>query len=142
MSGALAQVGDARPLARLVRIITKPRADGATLALASYRQAEAEKAMDDLRAGVRSCKTFSVDPTFRYERITALPDPGTGDESVSFSFDQVLVGPKEIRVPMTYVVVRSGTTVVNVSAMNIEGNGRPATVPPTLVDAQLRKLVG
>ncbi len=138
VSAGFGQVAAARPTARVVRIVTKTGTDGATLALASYRSADARKAMADLRAGIRSCKSFTIDPMFRYENIRALPDPRKGNESLSFSIDQV--SEAGTRVPTTFVVIRSGTVVLNVSAMHLARDGRPATVEPALLDTQLSKL--
>ncbi|MEU9011384.1 hypothetical protein AB0D12_16695 [Streptomyces sp. NPDC048479] len=128
-----------RPTARLIRIVTKPGEDGATLALAAYRAGDAERAMADIRMGLRTCpgRSFAPGDSFHYQEVAALPGRGQGDESVSFKLVQVMEGVKQ-RPAFTFVVVRSGSTVAIFRAMNL--NGRPAVVSAGMVDAQVRKV--
>ncbi|MFF3454785.1 hypothetical protein ACFYXH_10705 [Streptomyces sp. NPDC002730] len=138
----LGMVSQYRPTARLGRVVSKPGEGTAGLGLAAYRAGDAKKVMADVRAGISTCvgKAFddAGDP-FRYEAVTALPDPGKGDESVSFKLVQVVEDSKaRSEVSLVYVLVRSGSTVATFRALGF--GGRAAAVPADAVDAQVRKL--
>ncbi|MEV8318768.1 hypothetical protein AB0Q95_31885 [Streptomyces sp. NPDC059900] len=126
--------------------------------LFAYDRADAEKAMDTLRAATKSkkCATFG-DGSHRYFGTRPQPAPVGGDEAVSYKLanraDEFL---ERHRVS----VVRSGSTVIAFRAVNIfdpesvgedaggdKGRGGGgATADPevaeAIVDAQLAKLAG
>lgn len=138
-------VSQYRPTARLIRVMSKA-GDGGSLGLAAYDAGDAENVMADVRAGVRTCAGKAFDPNdgFQYEAVTALPGPGKGDESVSFTLVQVVGDSKQgfeqrSEAVHTYVLVRTGTVVATFRALNPRGK-EVAVVPADIIDAQVRKL--
>jgi len=130
------------PSARVVRVISREGQFSISMSLAAHTPADAARVIPDVRAAARSCKAaFAPNYGFQYEAVAALPDPGLGDESASFKLVQIVeVGKgRPVKVPMTFVAVRTGSTVAIFHASNIRG-GQAAVVPADVVDAQLTKL--
>ncbi|MEV6654865.1 hypothetical protein [Streptomyces sp. NPDC051219] len=130
------------PKARVKQVIGSAEGDhGGSMALASHTPTEAAGMIQQVQTAVRSCKAFTQAFGFAYEAVTPLPDPELGDESVSFRLLQVVSseGVKPLKVPMTVIVVRAGTTVATFQAANIKRDGH-AVVPSDVVNKQLTKL--
>lgn len=130
--------------------------------LLAYGQADAEKAMDTLRAATKSkkCATFG-DAGHRYIGVRPQPGPVGGDEAVSYKLAS-RAGEFLHRDRVT--VVRSGSTLIAFRASNVfdpksaraDEEGEAAGLPEKLrdrvtgdpevadaiVDAQLAKLTG
>lgn len=141
MGDTTGMVSQYRPTARLSRLVDKPVEAASGLTLAAYRAGDAEKAMADVREGIRTCagRTFDPGDTFQYKAVTALPDPGKGDDSLSFKLLQVVGGSKKgLEVAHMYVMVRTGSTVAIFRALSRDSH--VPVVPANVVDAQVRKL--
>jgi hypothetical protein len=122
----------------------------ATMALTSYRPAAAPKVIADLRTSLRTCRAFTQPrDDLDYTRPQALPDPRAGDEAVAYRMTQVVSsvdsngdpddGPP-VEVPMEFLVVRCGATIVSFYAMDLPGNDGSSDVPMDVVKAQIEKL--
>ncbi|MFE5024910.1 hypothetical protein ACFRAO_16605 [Streptomyces sp. NPDC056656] len=106
-----------------------------SLALLAHDGADAAKVMKDLRTASKSCTAYEhVD--YKYSGVKERPAPDAGDEAVSYDVKGVIDGDK---VPMTFTVVRSGSTVVAFYTMNMLDASK-TDVPQVIVDAQLAKL--
>ncbi|WP_455360357.1 hypothetical protein [Streptomyces sp. SYSU K21746] len=106
-----------------------------SIGLLAHQEADAGKIVAGLRTASTSCKAYEH-ADMKYAGVKALADPKKGDESVSYQVEGVIDGDK---LPMTFTVVRSGSTVVSFYAMNILDPAK-AVVPPAVIDAQLAKL--
>ncbi|NUL06025.1 hypothetical protein HRW07_22910 [Streptomyces lunaelactis] len=114
---------------------------GSSMALASYAPGQAANVIAKVRAALRSCTAFTPVYGFAYEDVHALPDPGLGDESVSFRLLQLvsLDGEQPLKVPVTVTMVRVGATLATFQSANTKRDGQ-AVVPPDVVSKQLSKL--
>ncbi|MFG3367889.1 hypothetical protein ACIPWY_28600 [Streptomyces sp. NPDC090032] len=106
-----------------------------SLALLAHDGADAAEVMKDLRTASKNCTAYEhVD--YKYSGVKERPAPDAGDEAVSYDVKGVIDGDK---VPMTFTVVRSGSTVVAFYTMNMLDSSK-TDVPQVIVDAQLAKL--
>jgi hypothetical protein len=106
-----------------------------SLALLAHDGADAAKVMKDVRTASKTCTAYEhVD--YKYSGVKERPAPDAGDEAVSYDVKGVIDGDK---VPMTFTVVRSGSTVVAFYTMNMLDASK-TDVPKVIVDAQLAKL--
>ncbi|MGW3917763.1 hypothetical protein ACWEBX_40890 [Streptomyces sp. NPDC005070] len=136
--------------ARTGRSLTLKKAGpGITLSLSSYTAETASQVIGELRTAAKECATFKdVQVDFRYDAVELRPDPGYGDESVSVRLTQLAAvdeNDKPVRVPCAVVAVRKGATVAmffTYSNPSRPWGKAPATVPDTVVRAQLGKLDG
>jgi hypothetical protein len=121
-----------------------------SLALTVYSAADAPKAMADLRNALLACAGAHIERhdslaggiSFSHPEVQHTPH--LGDEALSFRLTQNVAGddlsPGAIAVPMTFTVIRVGTTVITVWNMNAEDRTQPAVIPPQLAPAQVAKL--
>ncbi|WP_425586335.1 hypothetical protein [Streptomyces sannanensis] len=114
--------------------------------LSAYTEADARKLIKDLDAAVGECGTgFGVKLAGKdgaYEDVKAQPYRVGGDESVSWT---LTAAAKNVTAPVHMVVVREGTTVVRLMALDVTGGQQPrprTEVPREVADKQLAKLAG
>ncbi|MFE4673097.1 hypothetical protein [Streptomyces sp. NPDC056723] len=106
-----------------------------SLALLAHDSADAAEVMKGLRTASKNCTAYEhVD--YKYSGVKERPAPDAGDEAVSYDVKGVIDGDK---VPMTFTVVRSGSTVVAFYTMNMLDSSK-TEVPQVIVAAQLAKL--
>ncbi|QFQ99868.1 hypothetical protein F9278_31100 [Streptomyces phaeolivaceus] len=105
------------------------------LALASHEQSDAEKVIADLRKAAESCDGYEQVGN-KYTDIEVLTAPKQGDEAVSYKLKGDIEGAK---IPMSFTVVRSGSTLVTFSSMNMLDADK-AEVPAEILEAQVAKL--
>ncbi|MGW1948474.1 hypothetical protein ACWCRC_29670 [Streptomyces sp. NPDC001940] len=106
-----------------------------SLALLAHDAADAAEVMQGLRTASKNCTAYEhVD--YKYSGVKERPAPDAGDEAVSYDVKGVIDGDK---VPMTFTVVRSGSTVVAFYTMNMLDSSK-TDVPQVIVDSQLAKL--
>ncbi|MFE7843111.1 hypothetical protein ACFU53_45755 [Streptomyces sp. NPDC057474] len=105
------------------------------LALAAHEQSDAEKVMADLRKATESCDGYEHVGS-KYTDIEALTAPEQGDEAVAYKLKGDIEGAK---IPMSFTVVRSGSTLIAFSSMNMLDADK-AEVPAEILDAQVAKL--
>jgi hypothetical protein len=129
---------DPQPKARAGRTVTSEddlSASVVSLALAAHEQSDAEKVMADLRAATENCDGYEhVGNT--YTGVEALPAPKRGDEAVAYKLKADIEGA---RIPMSFTVVRSGSTLIGFSSMNMLDADK-AEVPAAILDAQVAKV--
>ncbi|MPY44721.1 hypothetical protein FNH04_33905 [Streptomyces phyllanthi] len=106
-----------------------------SLALLAHEQGNAEKVVADLRTASRSCTAYEH-AGYQYSDVKALPAPEQGDEAVAYGLRGSIEGTE---VPMTFTIVRSGSTLVAFYAMNA-AEGAKAQVPEDVIEAQMEKL--
>ncbi|MFI1730608.1 hypothetical protein ACH40E_15535 [Streptomyces acidicola] len=126
-----------RAEARAARTLTAKNDLDATvvsLALLAYEQSDAEKVIADLRARSKSCTAYEH-ADYKHSGVKALPAPKRGDEAVSFKLTSSIEGTD---VPMTFTIVRSGSTLAAFYAMNLDAD--KVQVPAEVIEAQLAKL--
>ncbi|WP_433889593.1 hypothetical protein [Streptomyces sp. CA-111067] len=120
---------------------------GAILALTSYAPAAAPKVLDDLRASLKTCRTFPFDEGISVTEPKRLAAPAEGDEALAYELTQVVQsidehgdpdGGAPVRVPIQFKVVRVGTVIAAFWALSVVGEH--SQVPPELVAAQVAKL--
>ncbi|WP_158997340.1 hypothetical protein [Streptomyces aureus] len=129
---------DPHAAARVSRSLTSLTAtDGRVLrvGLLAHEEADAKKVVGDLRAQSGTCKAYEH-TDYQYTGVKALKAPSLGDEAVSYSMTSDIEGTK---IPVTYTVVRSGSTLVVFSAMSALG-GKAPEIPAALVAAQVTKI--
>lgn len=141
-----------QPIADMFFFGSTPRAEGRTartltarsdlnatvvsLALLAHdEQSDAEKVMAGLRTASTSCTAYEH-ADYEYSGVKALPAPQQGDEAVSYKLKGSIEGTS---VPMTFTIVRSGSTLAAFFAMNVRDADK-AQVPADVVEAQLTKL--
>ncbi|MEW2398718.1 hypothetical protein [Streptomyces sp. NPDC046862] len=140
-----------QPIADMFFFTSTPRADARTartltarsdlnatvvsLALLAHEQSDAEKVIADLRTASTSCTAYEH-TDYKYSGVKALPAPKQGDEAVSYKLKGSIEGTS---VPMTFTVVRSGSTLAAFYAMNVLDADK-AQVPADVIEAQLTKL--
>ncbi|MEU6662166.1 hypothetical protein [Streptomyces sp. NPDC046821] len=106
-----------------------------SLALLAHDAADAAKVMRDVRTASQNCTAYEH-ADYKYSGVKARPAPDAGDEAVSYDVRGVIDGD---RIPMTFTVVRSGSTVVAFYTMNML-DPKKTDVPAAIVDAQIAKL--
>ncbi|MGW0709274.1 hypothetical protein ACWD4G_25520 [Streptomyces sp. NPDC002643] len=106
-----------------------------TTALLAYEQSDAEKLMADLRTASKNCTEYEQVGN-KYSGIEALTAPEKGDEAVSYKLKGDIEGTS---IPMSFTIVRSGSTLAAFYAMNIL-DANKAQVPDAVLEAQLAKL--
>lgn len=121
-----------------------------SIALSVYSAADAPKAMTDLHNALLACAGAHIerhDPLasgISFSHPEVQPTARLGDDAVSFRLTQNVAGddidPGAVNVPMTFTVVRVGTTVITVWNMNTEDRTQPAVIAPQLAPAQVAKL--
>ncbi|GAA5016778.1 hypothetical protein [Streptomyces siamensis] len=124
--------------ARVSRSLTSlTQTDGTLLrmGLLAQKEADAKKVVADLRTQSQECNSYEH-TDYKYTGVKPLKDPGLGDESVSYTMTSDIEGEK---FPVTYSVVRSGSTLVVFYAMNALG-GKAPEVPAAVMEAQVTKL--
>ncbi|MGW3664635.1 hypothetical protein [Streptomyces sp. NPDC005141] len=124
--------------ARVSRSVTSRKQTDAMVlrtGLLAHKEADAKDVVADLRTQSEKCKSYEH-TDYQYTGIKALEAPDLGDEAVSYTMTSDIDGTK---IPMTYTVVRSGSTLVVFYAMNILG-GKVPEVPAAVVEAQVAKL--
>lgn len=129
---------DPQPKARAGRTVTaenKLSASVVSLALAAHEQSDAEKAMADLRTATENCDGYEHVGN-KYTAVEARPAPRQGDEAVAYKLTADIEGAE---IPMSFTVVRSGSTLIGFSAMNMLDADK-AEVPDEILDAQVEKV--
>lgn len=124
--------------ARISRSLTslKPT-DGTVLrvGLLAHKEPDAKKVVADLRTQSGSCDSYEH-TDYQYTGVKPVKAPALGDEAVSYTMTSDIEGTK---IPVTYTVVRSGSTLAVFSAMSALG-GRAPEVPADVVEAQVAKI--
>ncbi|MFJ7155619.1 hypothetical protein ACIQUQ_11835 [Streptomyces sp. NPDC101118] len=109
--------------------------------LSSYAEADAKRLVDRLRDAVAACgEGFSATvekQTGTYTEVRAADYRVGGDESISWTTTAAAEG---VSAPVHLVVVRKGSTVVRMMALNVAAAGKKAEVPHEVADKQLEKL--
>ncbi|HSX98822.1 MAG TPA: hypothetical protein VLG91_15735 [Streptomyces sp.] len=129
---------DPQPKARAGRTVTSEdqlSASVISLALAGHGQNDAERVMADLRKATENCDGYEhVGNT--YTDVEARTAPKQGDEAVAYKLKADIEGA---RIPMSFTVVRSGSTLIGFYSMNMLDADK-AEVPDAILDAQVAKL--
>ncbi|WP_338146000.1 hypothetical protein [Streptomyces scabichelini] len=110
-------------------------ASATSLALLSYPSDDADQVLSGLRTATKKCTAYRH-TDYRYTGVKALADPDLGDEAVAY---RLLASIEGLKVPTTFTVVRSGTSVVSFTSMNML-DGDKVEVPTSIIEAQLEKL--
>lgn len=124
--------------ARVSRSLTSLEQTDATvlrMGLLAHREADAKGVMADLRTQSEKCESFEH-TDFKYTAVKVLKAPELGDEAVTYSMTSDIDGEK---IPVSYTVVREGSTLVVFYAMNALG-GQAPEVPAKVMEAQVAKL--
>ncbi|MET7741023.1 hypothetical protein [Streptomyces sp. NPDC005385] len=124
--------------ARVSRSLTSLVQTDATvlrMGLLAHREADAKGVMADLRTQSEKCESFEH-TDFKYTAVKVLKAPELGDEAVAYSMTSDIDGEK---IPVSYTVVREGSTLVVFYAMNALG-GQAPEVPAKVMEAQVAKL--
>ncbi|MET9890249.1 hypothetical protein ABZZ47_08510 [Streptomyces sp. NPDC006465] len=124
--------------ARVSRTLTSLTATDATvlrLGLLAHKEADAKKVVGDLRTQSEKCGSYEH-TGYQYTGVKPLKAPALGDEAVSYTMTSDIDGDK---IPVTYTVVRSGSTLAVFYAMNALG-GKAPEVPAAVMEAQVTKL--
>ncbi|MFK4067422.1 hypothetical protein [Streptomyces sp. NPDC029674] len=124
--------------ARIGRTMTGPDELDATVisfALLAHEQAGAEKVMAGLRTATKKCTAYEHADS-KYRDVAALPAPKAGDDAVSYKVVGLIEGQKT---PMSFTVVRSGSTVAAFYSINLL-KPKKFGVPTEIVEAQVKKL--
>lgn len=106
-----------------------------SLVLLSYEEGGAEEVLAGLRTAIGKCTEYEH-VGYRHTGVGRRTAPGLGDEAVAYGFTASIEGAK---VPTTFTVVRSGTTIASFMAMDML-NGDTLKVPSEVVETQLEKL--
>jgi hypothetical protein len=118
--------------------------------LISYTTTTAPKVLNDLRTALPACATSTIHPSAGapsdssdFSHPGDVSSPRLGDEALSFRMTEVhpadeLSGPFSL--DMLVLLVRKGPTVAVFTTKNDHAPGQPATMPSTVVNAQLAKL--
>ncbi|MDX3643410.1 hypothetical protein [Streptomyces sp. MB09-02B] len=120
---------------RRVTAVDEVSATVIALALAAHEQSDAEKVMADLRKATESCDGYEQVGN-KYTDIETLTAPKQGDEAVAYKLKGDIEGAK---IPMSFTVVRSGSTLITFSSMNMLDADK-TEVPAEVLDAQVAKL--
>jgi hypothetical protein len=124
--------------ARVSRSLTKLDQTDATLlrmGLLAHEEADAKKVIGDVRKQSESCDAYEH-TGYQYTAVKPLKAPDLGDEAVAYTMTSDIDGTK---MPLTYTVVRSGSTLVVFYATNLLDNKAPE-VPAGVIEAQVTKL--
>lgn len=125
-------------VARVSRSLTSLEQTDATvlrMGLLAHEEADAKDVVADLRTQSEKCRSFEH-TDFKYTSVKALQAPALGDEAVAYSMTNDIDGEK---IPVSYTVVREGSTLVVFYAMNALG-GQAPEVPAKVMEAQIAKL--
>ncbi|MFE4860196.1 hypothetical protein [Streptomyces sp. NPDC056670] len=101
----------------------------------------ANEVLPRLRTAIEDCadgfktKGGDLEPS-EFTEVKELPAPKAGDDAVAYELMGTAQGDP---VPMVFLVVRSGTTVVTYYAVDVTGDDTPQ-IPPELAVAQAAKL--
>ncbi|MCQ4212936.1 hypothetical protein [Streptomyces longispororuber] len=108
--------------------------------LTAYSGQEAARAMDDLRAALRTCRAF---PTLRgggkWSDVRAAGQLGEGDEELAFQAAMVPI-PDTPALATEVRVVRVGTTLVTFATNDMSGTTSQVRTPRDLVHRQVAAL--
>lgn len=124
--------------ARVSRSVTSLTATDATVlrvGLLAQKEADAKKVVADLRTQSGTCSSYEH-TDYHYTGVKPAKAPALGDEAVSYTMTSDIDGTK---IPVTYTVVRSGSTLAVFYAMNVLGEKAPE-VPTSVVEAQVTKI--
>ncbi|MEU4173070.1 hypothetical protein AB0F46_40240 [Streptomyces sp. NPDC026665] len=124
--------------ARVSRSVTSLKAtDGTVLrvGLLAQKEADAKKVVADLRAQSGTCDSYEH-TDYHYTEVTPGKAPSLGDEAVSYSMTSDIEGTK---IPVTYTIVRSGSTLAVFYAMSVLSEKAP-DVPADVMEAQVTKI--
>ncbi|MFI0965892.1 hypothetical protein ACH4S8_31535 [Streptomyces sp. NPDC021080] len=124
--------------ARVSRSLTSLKAtDGTVLriGLLAHEEPDAKKVVADLRAQSGTCDSYEH-TDYQYTGVKPAKAPALGDEAVSYTMTSDIEGTK---IPVTYTVVRSGSTLAVFFAMSVLG-GKAPEVPAGVVEAQVAKI--
>jgi hypothetical protein len=111
--------------------------------LSAYSEADAKRLVARLRRAIAACGSgFSATVEKQagsYKDVRAVAYRVGGDESVSWTTTAAAAG---VSAPVHVVVVRRGSTVVRLMALNVAATsgGQPVQVPHEVADRQLEKL--
>ncbi|MFD3311305.1 hypothetical protein [Streptomyces sp. NPDC058694] len=141
--GAVLEGGSGYTPVGSVMRIAKSREGAATLYLVSYREAQAVRAIEDLRTALRTCTAFTAGPMkAAYTEVRTTDDPSQGDDGLSFRLTQLMEGPGEddpLKVPETLIAIRSGSAIAVFTAVP-DGTHTVPKLPTDLVNAQSKAL--
>jgi hypothetical protein len=124
--------------ARVSRSLTKIDQTDATLlrmGLLAHEEEDAKNVIGDLREQSESCDSYEH-TSYQYTGVKPLKAPDLGDEAVAYTMTSDIDGTK---MPLTYTVVRSGSTLIVFYATNLLDNKAPE-VPASVIEAQVTKL--
>ncbi|WP_156723019.1 hypothetical protein [Streptomyces apocyni] len=125
-----------KPKARIARTFGDKKLTAFNfVALLAQEQADAKKGLDGLRTSLDKCEKFDQ-AEGAFVGVKTQPDPKLGDESLAYHLIEDNDGEE---VPRSFTVVRSGSTLVVFSSMNVTGKGKTET-PAAIVEAQMAKL--
>ncbi|MEV7727495.1 hypothetical protein AB0P15_22505 [Streptomyces sp. NPDC087917] len=109
--------------------------------VSSYAEADAKQVLSRLREAVAACgKGFNAtveQQTGSYRDVRAVPYKTAGDESVSWTTTATGQG---VSAQVHLLVVREGSTVVRLMALQVAGVDKKALVPQEVADKQLEKI--
>ncbi|MEU8433776.1 hypothetical protein AB0F18_12770 [Streptomyces sp. NPDC029216] len=109
--------------------------------VSSYDESDAKRVVARLREAVAACGsgfTATVQKqSGTYRDVKAVPFKTAGDESVSWTTTAAADG---VSAQVHLVVVREGSTVVRLMALNVAAAGQKAAVPQEVADKQLEKV--
>ncbi|WP_372345067.1 hypothetical protein [Streptomyces sp. KL116D] len=104
-------------------------------ALLAHQEADTKKIFADLREQSETCKGFEH-TTYQYTAVKPQKAPDLGDESLAYTMTGDIDGTK---MPMSYTVVRSGSTLVVFYAANML-EPKKVEVPASVMEAQVAKV--
>ncbi|MEB3965256.1 hypothetical protein OKJ48_34275 [Streptomyces kunmingensis] len=122
-------------VARSVTSLTETDATVVQMGLLAHQEADAKKVLADLRAASEKCDAYEH-TDYKYSGIEPRKAPALGDEAVSYAMTGKIDGET---IPMTYVVVRTGSTVAAFYGMNVL-DAKQAEVPAEIIETQIAKL--
>ncbi|MFE2296848.1 hypothetical protein ACFXAW_01470 [Streptomyces sp. NPDC059445] len=123
---------------RVSRSVTSLKAtDGTVLrvGLLAQKEADAKKVVADLRTQSENCNSYEH-TDYHYTEVKPVKAPALGDEAVAYSMTSDIEGTK---IPVTYTVVRSGSTLAVFYAMSVLSEKAP-DVPADVMEAQVTKI--
>jgi hypothetical protein len=119
-------------------------AQHASVGLSSYSPADARKVMSELRAALPVCATATMLPSLSqpsaglgYSDTRSRSVGDLGDEALAFDATQASVESGGPTMPMTVLVVRTGSTVATFISVNPI---QPPVIPEDVIQAQMKKL--
>lgn len=144
VSSALSGSSRFTPVASVMRM-AQSKSGLATFYLVSYREADAVRAVDELRTALQTCRAFtSSTSSAAHEKVLPTEGPAAGDEAVSFRLTELVKTPGQddpIQAPESVVVIRSGSTVAIFNAMeSLPRLNTYPKVPADIVTAQSKVL--